>query len=206
MKNENGITLITLVVTLVIMIILAVIGTAYGTSTIDAMKFQNFSYQLEQIQGKVDTIHEKINLGDESYKQMGENATFSSKATSLLTKLGVSSSEISDYRYFTSKDLEEDLGILNLDQEILINFKTKDVVSIDGFEYKGTMYHRLYNHNISSNTSDDNEQPKPTYQYVTDGLILHYDGIKNTKSGHSETTLIWEDLSEKNNNGTLTRF
>ena len=59
---------------------------------------------------------------------------------SVLTSLGLKSS---DYRYFTSKDLQEFLNISNVDQEVAINFETKDVVSISGFEYKGEMHYKL---------------------------------------------------------------
>ena len=140
MKNENGITLMSLVITIVIMSILAVVGVNYGTSTIKAMQYQNFNYQLEQIQGRVDVIHEKINSGDNSYQTMGESATVSSNANSVLTSLGLKSS---DYRYFTPQNLEKFLDISNVEQEVAINFKTKDVVSINGFLYEGKIHHRL---------------------------------------------------------------
>ena len=140
MKNENGITLMSLVITIVIMSILAVVGVNYGTSTIKAMQYQNFNYQLEQIQGRVDVIHEKINSGDNSYQTMGESATVSSNANSVLTSLGLKSS---DYRYFTPQNLEKFLDISNVEQEVAINFKTKAVVSINGFLYEGKIHHRL---------------------------------------------------------------
>ena len=140
MKNEKGITLMSLVITIVIMSILAVVGVNYGTSTIKAMQYQNFNYQLEQIQGRVDVIHEKINSGDNSYQTMGESATVSSNANSVLTSLGLKSS---DYRYFTPQNLEKFLDISNVEQEVAINFKTKDVVSINGFLYEGKIHHRL---------------------------------------------------------------
>lgn len=37
------------------------------------------------------------------------------------------------------------------------------------------------------------------------GLVLQYDGVNNTKAGHSDTTGIWEDLVE-NKNGKLQNF
>ena len=141
MKNEKGVTLVTLVVIIVIMSILAATSITFGLHTIDSMQLQNFSYELEQIQGRVDTIYEKIKLGDESYKQIGENANFSTKAVSTLKNLGIS--DISNYQYLTPKDLEEDLNIENSDQSVVINFKTKDVISVDGFKYKDTTYYRL---------------------------------------------------------------
>ena len=39
--------------------------------------------------------------------------------------------------------------------------------------------------------------------YVQDGLMLHYDAVKNTKNGHDKNSNTWYDLSGNNNNGTL---
>lgn len=40
--------------------------------------------------------------------------------------------------------------------------------------------------------------------YIKDGLILWYDGINNTRSGHSSSLSKWEDLSGNNNDAILT--
>ena len=39
---------------------------------------------------------------------------------------------------------------------------------------------------------------KITPDYITDGLIALYDGIKNTRNGHNPNSLVWEDLSGNN--------
>ena len=44
---------------------------------------------------------------------------------------------------------------------------------------------------------------EPTIDYVQEGLILHYDAINNTGSGHSSSTTTWKDLSGSGNDGTL---
>ena len=40
-------------------------------------------------------------------------------------------------------------------------------------------------------------------EYVKSGLILHLDGLDNTKNGHNNSSTVWEDLSGNNNNGTI---
>jgi len=40
-------------------------------------------------------------------------------------------------------------------------------------------------------------------EYVQKGLIAYLDGINNTGSGHSDTTITWRDLSGNNNDATL---
>lgn len=52
----------------------------------------------------------------------------------------------------------------------------------------------------SSTTTSSNEEPT----YVQEGLVLHYDGINNTGSGHSSTTTTWKDLSGNGNDATIT--
>ena len=42
--------------------------------------------------------------------------------------------------------------------------------------------------------------------YVPNGLILHYDGINNTGSGHDAKATTWKDLSGNNNDGELRNF
>ena len=40
--------------------------------------------------------------------------------------------------------------------------------------------------------------------YVEDGLILHYDAINNTGSGHSNNITTWKDLSGNSNDAIIT--
>lgn len=42
--------------------------------------------------------------------------------------------------------------------------------------------------------------------YVTDGLVVHYDAIKNTAMGHNTSTTMWRDLSGNGNDGNLMNF
>ena len=39
--------------------------------------------------------------------------------------------------------------------------------------------------------------------YVSNGLVLLLDGVKNTRSGHSTSTSVWEDLTENNYDVTM---
>ena len=42
--------------------------------------------------------------------------------------------------------------------------------------------------------------------YVKDNLLVHYDAIRNTNSGHDYLTTTWKDLSGNNNDGNLYGF
>ena len=41
---------------------------------------------------------------------------------------------------------------------------------------------------------------------MTDGIVLHYDGVLNTKMGHNANSSVWIDLSGNENDGILKNF
>lgn len=47
------------------------------------------------------------------------------------------------YRYFTRYELESDLDIKNTKQEVIINFETREVISVQGKTYNDITYHTL---------------------------------------------------------------
>ncbi|MCI9365459.1 MAG: hypothetical protein HFJ54_02320 [Clostridia bacterium] len=46
------------------------------------------------------------------------------------------------YRYFTEEDLEKDLDITSKPGDVIINFTTKEVISVNGFKYEGKIYYK----------------------------------------------------------------
>ena len=163
LKNERGITLIVLVITVIIMIILVGVGITAGGNSLSEVKLQNFSYELQQIQGRVDSIYEKMNtennpsfvtLGTESmghdideydeamdvlYKVRGINYR-----TALKTNENLYYNKLETYyRYFSKSDLKNILDIKEPSMDVIINFKTKEVISIQGLQYKEKTLYRL---------------------------------------------------------------
>lgn len=162
-KRESGITLIVLVITILLMIILASVGISAGTVSTAGIKLQNFSYELQQIQGRVDSIYEKMKLeNDPSFmtlygETLGKNIRTSDEAVNTLYNVkkiqyaGASTSnkdlypngQDSIYRYFSKTDLSNALDIKNPKLDVIINFKTKEVISVKGYVYKEDTYYRL---------------------------------------------------------------
>lgn len=76
MKNEKGITIITLVITIVIMLILAGVVTNSGMQSIDTAKKTAFISEMEMIQAKVNTIYEERKSNTENieyYNNIGQD-------------------------------------------------------------------------------------------------------------------------------------
>ena len=107
MKQERGITLVSLVITIIVLIIITGIAIFAGTSTIKSAKIAGFMTELELIQEKVNTIYEKRKLNKEDinyYSSLGQNISIidSSKLADLLN--GVSKE---GYYYFSKEDLKK---------------------------------------------------------------------------------------------------
>ncbi len=158
MKEEKGVTILVLVIMVVLMVIIAGIAVNYGGNTLNTMKLQNFKYELEQIQGKVDTLYEKIKLGDVNYITLGSDITDSPEAVATLKKVKtIDYSDMTDsqreeyyyqgtytsYRYLTEDNLQSLLGITSRPGDFIINFQTREVISVNGFPYDGWTYYTL---------------------------------------------------------------
>lgn len=158
MKRESGITMFALLITIVLMGILITATVNYGVNSLDTVKFQNFRYELEQVQGKVDTIYEKIKLGETDYLIRGSNITDNEKAKNTLEMVrGINYSNILEsqrdnyyyedvftyYRYLTQYEVQNLFGISSEPGDMIINFKTREVISVDGFTFDGITYYSL---------------------------------------------------------------
>lgn len=164
LKNEKGITLIVLIVTVVIMLILVYAGITYGSYSISEVKLQNFAYELQQIQGKVDHIYQKMCMEEDTNyaslngKNLGVNMGYSTEAMDILKEIrGIdytdattqsnpelyADTNVSMYRYFSKRELDKTLDIKNAQHDVIINFKTREVISVDGVVCDDIEYHRL---------------------------------------------------------------
>ncbi len=168
LKNEKGITLMILMITVIMMIILVSAGIKYGGTSLAEVRLQNFSYELGQIQGRVDAIYEKMSMDNNTKythlneKQMGADINTSAMAKATLVKVKGNNynydSETSStnkelyydgngtdayYRYFPKNEIENTLDIKNPKQDVIINFKTREVISVKGQTYNDKTYYRL---------------------------------------------------------------
>ncbi len=146
MKQEKGITLVALVITVLVMSILAGTAISSGRSIIDSNKVMAFIQELKVVQSEVNVIVEKQKQGDTSYDAIGIEV--SRLDTETMTKLvkgplqGKTAEEIIDFKYYRVSDLQQ-MGIENVNQSVLINLKTREVISVNGIEDAGKMCYKL---------------------------------------------------------------
>lgn len=168
-KQENGVTLIILVISVVVLGILAVTAIYNGSNGLDTANQQAFISELQMIQAKVNTIYEKrkLSAADKSfYDGIGRNISYLDQ-TKLEEALGTTPRE--GFKYYTPEDLEK-LDLNNITQAVLINYDTREVISYEGIEIAGKKYHKLeemsayLGRNVEQKVQDNTAQPSFTLE------------------------------------------
>lgn len=173
MSGVRGITLISLIITVILLAMLSGTTIYVGTDVIESVKVKAFVTEMQVIQAKVNIIHEEMKNGNVEYKNLGEQIDILSDDLKQRINIAMQGEAVEGFKYFNSSDLEK-LNITNLKQEVVINFTTRDVISINGVKKDGKMHYTQYNlpggqKNII-NEYDNTEKPKFTIDKQIFGL------------------------------------
>ena len=158
-NTQRGITLVALMITIVILLILLTVTITVGFSQIDSMKLKDFYTKLEIAQNGV----EKIVETNEKYKDDSGNiiclkdlgTTPSDEQKNLIGSLGFDST---NFRYFTSEQVKDELEISGVELNLLIDFKNKKIINPEGIEIKGQKYYMLKSQKYSVNKDKDKDK------------------------------------------------
>lgn len=139
-KENKAITLVALVITVVIMLILISVTTYTGIDTYKNVKVNQFVDRMQLIQAKVDEY------SSDDLKDLGTDATAHQAmlGTAYNNGEGISSSDISQYRYFSEDNLLKTFDLDDINDEILVNYNTREVISLTGIDYEGKIYYTQY--------------------------------------------------------------
>ena len=158
-QGSAGITLISLVVTIIVLLILATVGIYSGISAINSSKLTRFTTQMKLMQLEVNELYEAYTTGGtietkDGTKYTGDAVTTIGKNLSQADQEQLNNIFRTDwedgsgilnregYRYF-DKEIIETLEIEGIDEEFLINVKTRTVISYEGLKYDDKMYYTL---------------------------------------------------------------
>lgn len=195
LKNNKGVTLIALVVTIIIMLIIAGVTLSTGLIGTDDATANSQVTELNMVAHAILERYTRASITKEE-KYPGVKTSAEDLAT-MESEIGnngiIKKGNAEDYHTLTPDNGLKDLGITNVVDTYIVNYKTGEAFNLTKIKTKNAQL--LY----ISNTSNDSE-------YVADGLILHYDGINNTGNGHSDTATTWKDLSGNGKDGTLSGF
>ena len=148
-KDSKGITLVSLIITIIIMFLLVGVTTYTGINSYNNAKVTRFTAQMQLIQKRVDEISNDEDTITELISEKQNNITVLDKAHQneeipFDDSINYDLSYKNQFKLFTIQDLKDDLDLENIDTDVLINFNTREVVAINGIEYKGKTYYTQY--------------------------------------------------------------
>ena len=221
-KIKKGISMIVLLITIAVFLILVTVVTISSNKILNNTKKKQFAREIYEVQNLVDKYkYEKeeypytilddntnesisIDITDEIKNQFeNENITEDNKVVLYSIDLNKIGAENITRGIKNNNNLNDIYAFSN---------KTGIVYYIDGYKVGNNTYYTLtdelkkiigYGKDNSNETDSKIISEIPSVDYVQDGLVLLLDGIRNTRSGHSTNTSIWEDLSGNNYDYTL---
>lgn len=143
-KDNKGITLIVLIITIITMLILTSVSIYSGIDTYKSTQITKFVTQMKLIQTKVDELvelNEEINLGEQITNEQKIIVRYAYNNNEIMSN---EEEYISNYKYFSNENLNSQFDLENVNDDIMINFKTREVVSVNGIKYKGETYYTQY--------------------------------------------------------------
>lgn len=201
-KNNKGITLTALIITVVLLIIIAGTAVYTGTDVLEEAKEEVVIQELKMIQNAVNNEHSKMKLaslndedGDGAFDYIF-NLTWKiggNLPDNLPIEIQSIIGEGNGYRYFNSNDLNS-IGIKGINQSVIINFTTRDVISVNGFngKYKLSEFGESVNYNSNVIFEIDNVPIPNQFVYLTgnedEGFV-----IKNINDGNE---FVWVPVKD----------
>lgn len=145
-KDNKGITLVALIMTIILMLILVSVTTYSGINSYKNAQVTKFVTQMQLIQAKVDdlvsskTIEElnsmNLQLPTTQDQQNAINSAISNKE--------VKTNDMNTYKVFSKDDILNILDVEDVQNDIMVNFETREIISAKGIEYDGKTYYTQY--------------------------------------------------------------
>jgi len=175
-KDNKGITIVSLILTIIIMLILVTVTTYSGINTYRNAEVTKFVAQMQLIQTKVDDL-----VGTKTVEEIDDlelqKVTTEEQINVIRMAYDnreITNNNIDEYKVVTGENILEIFDIEDIENDILVNFKTREVVSVKGVQYEENTYYTQYKlpkgQNISINTNKVNRNLKFKLETIVDGL------------------------------------
>ena len=147
LKNNKGITLVSLVITIIVLVILASVATISGKGAIEYIKFNNAKAQFQNMQAHVNSWYEEYKEVAEDKKEdwlknygvpVNDPSCDQEKAGLTATPVG---GDLTGYRYFSSTYIKDTLDIDGISYDFLINISSRKVLLFGGINYNDKTYY-----------------------------------------------------------------
>ena len=177
--NEKGITLIALIISVIIMLILSAIAITVGVEAYRNAEMRSFVSQMEVIQARVDIIAAEGRTQTFGNFEDGleGNAIYTSDRM-LIRRLIDPGGEIQGdenaFRRFNGEQMRTQLGIEQIPRNeiFLINFDTREVISVTGIERRGQMHHTIYGEDLRGRVNIVAREPNPDVPSIAHSIYV----------------------------------
>ena len=221
MKNQKGITLISLVIAIIVILILASISIYSGTSTVRYANYNKAKAEIQTIHAQVSKWHDEF-LKDDSANNTenetdnvldyGEKISESNQETKraiedTFSEIGVDDENLqANYRFFSEQYLKDTLG-LDASFDYLVDIIHRDVILVGGVYYNGKSYFTLDDFGITNvddyktNSISFNLEPGNNKEIVISNVKLHLeDSTQNeTITDISKFIVEYMNANDENN-------
>lgn len=166
MRNNRGITLVSLVITIVVLIILSTVIATISIEQFKNMKLEGFYSKLEIAQEGI----EKISVTNEKYTDSNGNTVYlrnlgsapTNEQKEIIESLGFTSL---NFRFFNAEQVEKELEITGVNLDLLIDFSNKIVVAPQGVEINGTKYYVLERKKYAVSKNENKNKGNVDFNY-----------------------------------------
>lgn len=174
-KDNNGITLVVLIITVILMLVLASVTIYTGIDTYKQARVVEYVQEMQLIQSKVDEI--VVTSSKEDLLKLGTEVTSNEQIDAIGSAYAngeVTSNDKTTYRYLSKNDLNNIFSIDDSSDDVMINFATREVVSVNGVKYNEITYYTQYKlpggQTIIINKEDNNREVSFKTELLIDGL------------------------------------
>ena len=174
MQKNKGITLIALVTMVIIVLILASVGTTTGLSVIRQSKYNRAVGEMKIMQTKINEMYDEYKSGELNVDNLGTSInnipssiqSMANTAYNSVYETNQKIGNIDDFKYLSADDIKNTLDVDGVEEDYIINIKTREVILINGTKNDGEMYYSL----SQIETEQFNiEYVNPSVNYSPDG-------------------------------------
>lgn len=218
MKSNKGITLVALIIMVVVISILAGLLVNTSMSAYRSAKVTQFVARMNMVQSKVNIAYASIKKGDITAENYGIQATDANSSLQDKMKTASGSNQLDQFRYLSSSHLKSDLDLENIPEDIIVNFNTREIYSLNGIKRDGKIYYNQYqlpggefNIKFSNKNQEapDFQVEKQNYGLYTEILVKNitykgnvgggtiYYGYQTGENNGVPTVDSWKETTEK---------
>ncbi len=218
MKSNKGITLVALIIMVIVISILAGLLVNTSMSAYRSAKVTQFVARMNMVQSKVNIAYASIKKGDTTAENYGIRATAANSSLQDKMKKASGSDQLDQFRYLSSSHLKSDLDLENIPEDIIVNFNTREIYSLNGIKRDGKIYYNQYqlpggefNIQFSNKNQEapDFQLEKQNYGLYTEILVKNitykgdvgggtiYYGYQTGENNGVPTVDSWKETTEK---------